>query len=72
MIAKLAYLTSPAPDRFLLHIQPEGCLETIPFEITKAHLANILIDGLSWSLRETSINRVPNPQTSQEVAHEAS
>lgn len=73
MIAKLAYLTSPAPDRFLLHIQPEGALGVDPvfqFEISRAHLANIIIDGASFSLRETVSHRVPASPT--ESANERS
>lgn len=68
MIAKIAYLTSPAPNRFVLHFQPEGEQSVIHVEISKGHLANILIDGLSWSLRE-SIHRVPNIQT-ESAEHE--
>lgn len=71
MIAKLAYLTSPAPNVFVLNYQLEGFTKPAlhQVEISRAHLANILIDGLSFSLRETSIpHRVPNPQT--ENAHE--
>lgn len=60
MIAKLAYLTSPAPDRFLLNIQatdPIGHETLLQIEISRAHLANIIIDGASFSLRENSIHR---------------
>ncbi len=49
-VAKLAYLTSPAPNRFILHIQIGVC--DYDFEISRAHLANIIIDGASMSLRE--------------------
>lgn len=64
MIAKLAYLTTPAPDTFILNFQVdhegEGAF-VFQFEISKAHLANILIDGTALALRETSIHRVqPN------------
>lgn len=52
MKAKLAYITSPAPNRFILHVQPEDCEGILTFEISKAHLANIIIDGASMSLRE--------------------
>ena len=58
MIAKLAYLTSPAPGVFLLNFQVEGRPEFSRVEISKAHLANIIIDGASFALRETSVNRV--------------
>ena len=72
MKAKLAYLTSPSPDRFMLHIQPVGALGGDPvfqFEISRAHLANIIIDGASFSLRESSISRVPPTQT-EDAPHE--
>jgi hypothetical protein len=58
MIAKLAYLTTPAPGRYLLNIQPFGSDELLRFEIAQAHLANILIDGTALALRDSS-NRVP-------------
>lgn len=56
MIAKLAYLTSPAPGVFVLNLQIDGEFSRV--EISKAHLANILIDGTAWALRDSS-NRVP-------------
>ena len=62
MIAKLAYLTTPAPDRYILNIQPFGSDDLFRFEIGKAHLANILIDGCALALRQSS-NRVPPDQT---------
>lgn len=68
MIAKLAYLTTPGPDRFVINIQPYGSDDLLRFEIAKAHLANILIDGASLALREYSSNRVPN-NTTQENAN---
>lgn len=55
MKANLAYLTSPAPNVFVLNIQPIGALGTDPvfkFEISRAHLANIVITGASLSLHE--------------------
>jgi hypothetical protein len=72
MLAKLAYLTSPAPNRFVLHIQIDGQYDSLAFEISRAHLANIIIDGASFSLRETSINRVPHPLTGGENERAAS
>jgi hypothetical protein len=64
-IAKLAYLTSPAPDTFMLNLQIEKG-DLVQFEISRAHLANIIIDGASFSLRETSVNhRVPNISTTE-------
>lgn len=51
-IAKLAYLTTPGPDRFVLNIQIFGSDDIQRFEIAKAHLANILIDGTALALRD--------------------
>jgi hypothetical protein len=65
MLAKLAYLTSPAPDRYVLNFQSSHGVN-FAVEISRAHLANIIIDGASFSLRETSINRVPHPLTGGE------
>ncbi len=60
MIAKLAYLTTPAPGRYVLNIQAFGSDELIRIEIAKAQLANILIDGTALALREPQyLNRVP-------------
>jgi hypothetical protein len=56
MIAKLAFLTTPAPDRYILNIQPHWSDQLFRFEISKAHLANILIDGCALALREASKN----------------
>jgi hypothetical protein len=58
MIAKLAYLTSPAPGVFVLNYQVEGD-GIARVEISKAHLANILIDGTALALRDSSVHRVP-------------
>jgi hypothetical protein len=58
MKTHLAYLTTPAPGVFILNIQTAGNGETHQFEITKAHLANIIIDGASFALRE-SLERKP-------------
>ena len=54
MIAKIAFLTTPGPGRFVINIQAFGCEEVQQFEISKHHLANILIDGTALALRETS------------------
>jgi hypothetical protein len=60
MIAKLAYLTTPAPGRYMLNIQAFGSDELLRFEIAQAHLANILIDGTALALRDSSnLHRVP-------------
>ncbi len=61
MKAKLAYLTSPAPNVFVLNIQEDGNEGIERVEISKAHLANILIDGAALALRE-HVNRVPEIQ----------
>lgn len=69
MIAKLAYLTTPAPGRYLFNFQAFGSDELISVEIAKAHLINILIDGTAYALREEQyLNRVPFTPT--ESAHE--
>ena len=54
MIAKIAYLTTPAPDRFILNIQTFGSDDIQQFEISRHHLSNIIIDGCALALRETS------------------
>lgn len=58
MIAKLAYLTTPSPGRYILNIQTFGSDDLLRYEIDRAHLANILIDGTAVALREYP-NRVP-------------
>lgn len=64
MIARLAYLTTPAPGVFILNYQVDG-EEIQRVEISKAHLVNILIDGTALALREQSIHRVsPTPTES--------
>lgn len=71
MIARLAYLTTPGPDRFVLNIQPFGSDDIIRFEIAKAHLANILIDGAALALREYSSNRVPSTANTENADERA-
>lgn len=58
-IAKIAYLTTPGPDRYVLNVQTFGSEELQKIEISKAHLVNILIDGTALALREASNHRVP-------------
>ena len=72
MIAKIAYLTTPGPDRFVLNIQTLGCDDVQQFEISRHHLANIIIDGTALALRETSTCRVPLTQTENEHERAAS
>lgn len=58
MIAKLAYLTTPDPGRYMLNIQPFGSDELISIEIGPDQMRNILSDGVSLMLRQ-SFHRVP-------------
>ena len=51
MIARLAYLTTPGPDRFVLNFQVFGCEGLQSIEISRDHMANIVIDGASLVLR---------------------
>lgn len=62
MIARIAYLTSPQPGVYMLNVQPEGSDGCLQYEISRAHLANILVDGTALALRETSIHRVSETQ----------
>lgn len=55
MIAKLAYLTSPAPGVYILNLQLEGGEGVAKFEISEAHLANIIVDGASFALRKSRV-----------------
>jgi len=63
MIARLAYLTTPSPGVYILNIQPEGDDDIRRFEISRAHLANIIIDGTALALREQSNHRVSETAT---------
>jgi hypothetical protein len=72
MIARLAYLTTPGPDRFVLNIQPFGSDDIIRFEIAKAHLVNILIDGAALAFREQYSNRVPVTTSTENADERAS
>jgi hypothetical protein len=57
-IAKLAYLTSPGPGRYMLNIQMFGSDELQRFEIGPDHMRNILSDGVPLMLKQ-SLHRVP-------------
>ena len=71
MKAKIAYLTSPAPNRFVLNFQPEGTNTMVQYEISKGHLANIVITATDLAWRETSlVNRVPFIQQDESAEHE--
>jgi len=67
MIAKLAFLTSPAPNRYLLNIQKFGSDKTEQIEISEGHLANIVIDGASFALRKS--HRVPETKLTENASH---
>jgi hypothetical protein len=56
-IAKLAYLTSPAPGRYILNFQPFGSDDLISIEVGPDQMRNILNDGVSHWLRN-SLHRV--------------
>jgi hypothetical protein len=56
IIARIAYLSSPAPNRFILNFQEEGKEGIQRVEISKAHLANIICDGTSLALREAFVH----------------
>lgn len=68
MIARIAYLTSPSPNRYLLNFQVEHSVE-MSIEISEAHLANIIVDGASFALRKSYSHRVPETQT-ESAKHE--
>jgi hypothetical protein len=64
MIAKLAYLTTPSPGRYMLNLQIYGSEEFIRVEIARCHLVNILVDGTAVALREDQYSsRVPSTPT---------
>lgn len=64
MIAKIAYLSTPAPGRYMLNFQAFGSDELITIEIAKAHLVNLLIDGTALVLREDQyLNHVTPNET---------
>lgn len=69
-IAKLAYLTSPDPGRYVLNFQPFGTDELTSIEIGPDQMRNILVDGVTLMLRQ-SFHRVPLTQT-EGAAHERS
>jgi hypothetical protein len=58
MIAKIAYLTSPDPGRYVLNFQPFGSTELIQIEVGTDSFRNILVDGITLTLRQSFI-RVP-------------
>ena len=63
MKARLVYLTSPAPDRYVLNIQKFGSDSVEQIEISEGHLANIIADGAHYAFRKQCSRRVPQTQT---------
>jgi len=68
MIAKIAYLTTPDPGRYVLNFQLFGSDELISFEVGPEQMRNIVTDGVTLMLRQ-SFHRVPVSQT-KDVEHE--
>lgn len=68
MIAKIAYLVTPDPGRYILNFQPFGSEELISIEVAPEQMRNILSDGVALMLRQ-SFHRVP-VTTTQESAHD--
>jgi hypothetical protein len=66
MKAKIAYLTSPAPNIYLLNFQIEQGID-LSVEISEGHLANIVIDGASFALRKQYPSRVPEIAGTRQV-----
>ena len=64
MIAKIAYLTSPAEGRYLLNFQTFGSDELIQIEVAPELFRNILSDGDRLMLH-SSFHRVPIKGASQ-------
>ena len=62
MIAKLAYLTTPDPGRYMLNVQAFGSAELISIEVAPDQMRNILIDGVALMLRQ-SFHRIPLKET---------
>ena len=68
MIAKIAYLTSPDPGRYVLNFQAFGSEELISIEVGADSFRNILADGVSHMLRN-SFHRVPVTQATEDAQH---
>ena len=69
MIAKLIFLTSPAPDRYVLNIQKFGSDSVEQIEISEGHLANIIADGAHYAFRKQGQARSKlNEVTAKETA----
>lgn len=50
--ASIAYLTSPSRGVYVLKYQVHGSYDVVEVEISKGHLANIIIDGTTLALRD--------------------
>ena len=60
--AKLAYLITPQRDRYVLMIQMHDSDEVMQVEISKHHLANIIIDGTTLALRDVDNRATEEPR----------
>ena len=58
MIAKLAYLTTPDPGRYVLNFQTFGSDSMIQIEVAPDAMRNILASGVTIMLNN-SLHRVP-------------
>lgn len=70
-IAKIAYLVSPDPGRYILNFQLFGSSELTSIEIGPDQMRNILVDGITIMLRQ-SLHRVPLTLTERTDEHSAS
>jgi len=66
--AKIAYLTTPEPGRYMLNFQPFDSELLITIEVGPDQMRNILTDGVALMLRQ-SFHRVPLTQN-KDVEHE--
>jgi hypothetical protein len=57
MTGALLYLTSPAPGRFVVNLQPEGWSDAMQYEVSEDQLGNFV--GAYLALKRQSSNRVP-------------
>ena len=57
-IAKLAYLTTPDPGRYVINFQTFGSDDLVKIEVSPDQMRNILTDGVTLMLRQ-SFHRVP-------------
>lgn len=64
MIAKLAYLTTPDPGRYVLNFQTFGSNELTSIEVGPDQMRNILTSGVAIMLQQ-SFHRVPVKQAEE-------